>query len=152
MTKNRQIVEVNFTFPSDLRMDLVCIMKKWMTNIAQEIKHVLREFGRIWEQISENSRLSQGFSPAREFSKNLPRFSPGYGGTENMFYFFYKIIIFSLDKEKDDIWSVCVYLSFFHETVNSYNLETANHIAYIISVLPNAKKTHLLTNKNAGTI
>ena len=33
-------------------------------------------------------------SPAREFSQTLPRFSTGYGGTVNMFYFFYKIIIF----------------------------------------------------------
>ena len=28
---------------------------------------------------------------------------PIYGGTDNIFYFFYKIIIFSLHKEKDDI-------------------------------------------------
>ena len=47
----------------------------------------------------------------REFSETLPRFSPGYEGTENMFYFFYKI--------KDDIWRA-------YETVNSYNLETAS--------------------------
>ena len=38
-----------------------------------------------------------------EFSQTLPKFSPGYEGTENMFYFFYKIIIFRLTKEKDDI-------------------------------------------------
>ena len=34
-----------------------------------------------------------------------------------MFYLFYRIIIFGLNKAKD-------------ETVNSHNLETANHIAH----------------------
>ena len=47
--------------------------------------------GRIQEQISENPRPGQRFSPAHKFS-------PGYEGTENMFYFFYKIIIFSFNK------------------------------------------------------
>ena len=47
-------------------------------------------FERIREQISENPRRSGGFSPAREFSQTLPRFSPGYGGTENMFCFLNK--------------------------------------------------------------
>ena len=46
----------------------------------------------VWK----NSRAA-----AREFSQILPRFSTGYGGTKNMFYFFYKII-FSVNKEKDD--------------------------------------------------
>ena len=64
-----------------------------------------RMFGIIREQISENPRRSQGFSPAREFSQTLPRFSTGCGGTDNMFYFFYKIIIFIANKEKDDIQS-----------------------------------------------
>ena len=50
--------------------------------------------GRIQEQISENPRRSQEFSPARELSQALPSLSPGYDGMENMFYFFYKIIIF----------------------------------------------------------
>ena len=69
------------------------------------------------------------FLPAQEFSQALPRFSPGYEGTENMFYFFYKIIIFRINKEKDNIRSA---YDFFHETVNSHNLETANHyILYI---------------------
>ena len=60
------------------------------------IKHVFRAFiawwklrrtfGRIREQISEiNPRHSRGFSPARESSQTLPRFSTGYGGTDNMF-------------------------------------------------------------------
>ena len=62
----------------------------------------------VWE----NSRADQreprpcrGFSPAREFSKTLPRFSTGYGGTDIPFYFFYKII-FIVNKEKDDIRSM----------------------------------------------
>ena len=74
-------------------------------------------FGRIREQISENPRRSRGFSPAREFSQTLPRFSTGYGDTENMFSLFYKIIIFRLNKEKDDILSAYVFFNFFHETV-----------------------------------
>ena len=45
-----------------------------------------------------------------------------------MFYFFYKII-FRRKKEKDNIRSAYVYFDFFDETVNSHNLETANHIA-----------------------
>ena len=55
---------------------------------------------------------------------------------ENVFYFFYKIIDFWLNKKKDDIQSVhtCIVL-FFRETVNSHNLETANHTALIIFVL-----------------
>ena len=57
---------------------------------------------RIREQISENPRCCRGFSPAREFSQTLPRFSTGYGSMINMFNFFYKIIIFIVNKEKDD--------------------------------------------------
>ena len=51
-----------------------------------------RTFGRIREQISKNSRRSRGFSFAQKFSQTFPRFSAGYGGTDNIFYFFYKII------------------------------------------------------------
>ena len=71
--------------------------------------------------VKENSRADQ--SPAREFSQTLPRFSPGYEGTDNMFYFFYEIIIFRHNKEKDYIRSEYVYLDFFHETVTLHNLE-----------------------------
>ena len=53
-------------------------------------------------------------SPVWEFSQSLPRFSPGYKGTDNMFYLFYKIIIFCLNKKKDDIQSVYLYFNFFH--------------------------------------
>ena len=74
------------------------------------------------EANSENPRRSRGFSPARELPQTLLRFSPGYEGTENMFYFFYRIIIFRLNKEKDDIRSAHVFFNFFHETVNSHNL------------------------------
>ena len=58
----------------------------------------------VWE----NSRADQWkpeTQPAREFSQTLPRFSTGYGGTDNMFYFFYKSIIFIVNKKKDDIRS-----------------------------------------------
>ena len=71
-----------------------------------------------------------------------------------MFYFVYEIISFCLDKEKDDrdVRSAYVYFKFFHETVNSHNLETANHIAHVIFVFHSAMKTHFLTNQNARTI
>ena len=59
---------------------------------------------------SVKNRYSQGFSPAREFSQTLPRFSQGNGGMKNMFYFFYKIIIFRLKKEKDDIQNARIVL------------------------------------------
>ena len=42
--------------------------------------------------------------------------------------------------------------SFFYTTVNSHNLETANHIAHVIFMLYTAMKIHLLTNQNSGTI
>ena len=64
-------------------------------------------------------------------------------GTENMSYFFYKIIIFRLNKEKGEIRSAHVYYYFLNEPVISHNLETAKHIAYVIFVLHNAMKTQL---------
>ena len=67
----------------------------------------------VWE----NSRADQ-WKP-----KTQSRFSTGYGGTENIFYFFYNIIIFRLNKEKNVIRSSYVYFNFFHENVNSHNLE-----------------------------
>ena len=36
----------------------------------------------------------------QEFSQTLQRFSTGCGGTDSMFYFFYKNFIFRLNKEK----------------------------------------------------
>ena len=96
-------------------------------------KHILQSMpsqpGENRVEFESRSVKTLEFSPAQEFSQALPRFSPGYEGTENMFYFFYKIIIFRINKEKDNIRSAYV---FFHETVNSHNLETANHyILYI---------------------
>ena len=67
------------------------------------LQSLVKNEANVWE----NSRRSRGFPPAREFSQTLPRFSPGYEGTENMFYFFYKIIIFCFNKEKDFIRSAC---------------------------------------------
>ena len=63
----------------------------------------------------------------REFSQTLPRFSPGYEGKENMFFFFYKIIdLFSfLTKRKTIYEALMLHFNFFRETVNSHNLETA---------------------------
>ena len=61
-----------------------------------------------------------------------------------MFYLFYKIIIFIVNKEKDDIPSA--YCKFLQLKPQS------NHIAHVISVLHSAMKTHLLTNQNPRTI
>ena len=106
-------------------------------------------FGRIQEQISEELRCSEGFSPAREFSQTLSRFSPGYEATENMFDFFYKNI-FHLNKEIDDIQIACVYFNFFHETVNSQNLERPNLMVHVIFVLHSAMK-HILVDQSKRT-
>ena len=76
------------------------------------IHSLVKTKANVWE----NSRA------AREFWQTLPRFSPGFESTENMFYFFYKMINSRL-KEKDDIRSAYIYFSFFHESVNSHNLE-----------------------------
>ena len=70
------------------------------------------------------------------------RISPGYEGTDNMFYFFYKTI-FHRNNEKDDIRSAYIYFNFIHKTVNYHNLETANHIAHFIFVFHSAMKAHL---------
>ena len=99
-------------------------------------------FGRIREQISENPRRSRGFSPAREFSQTLPSFYQAVKAQITCFISFYKII-FRRNKEKGDLRSAYVYFNFIHQTVNSPNLEAANHIAHIIFVLHNAMKTHL---------
>ena len=72
------------------------------------LTYYMKTEANVWENSGAdqwNPRRSQGFSPAPEFSQTLPRFSTGYGGTVNMFYFFYKIIIFIVNKEKDDIRS-----------------------------------------------
>ena len=44
-----------------------------------------------------------------------------------MSYFFNKMTISSLNKGKGDIRSAYVLFCFFHVTVNSHNLATANH-------------------------
>ena len=91
-----------------------------------------RTFGRIREQISweqnqfgENSRRRREFSPAQEFSETLPRLSTGYGGTDNMFYFFYKIISFLIK-------SKTIYEAQIYTFMKLYILTTrrkSNHIA-----------------------
>ena len=53
---------------------------------------------------------SRGFLPGRETSQTLQRFSPGNEGMADMFYFLYKIIIFRLKKEKDDLRSARIVL------------------------------------------
>ena len=60
----------------------------------------------IWENLRADQRKPK-------MHLTLPRFSPGYEGTENMFYLFYKTIIFCLNKEKDDTQSMYVYFNLF---------------------------------------
>ena len=71
-----------------------------------------------------------------------------------MFCFFYKIIVFRLHKEKDNIRSSYVKFYLFHETLNSHNFKTAHHIAQVIFMLYtySTMKTNLLTNQNARSI
>ena len=55
---------------------------------------------RIRQHISENLGRSRRFSHAREFSQTLSRFSPGYEGMENMFYFIMKLLFSVLTKRR----------------------------------------------------
>ena len=63
-----------------------------------------------------------------------------------MFYYFYTIIIFLLNREKDDKRSAYVYFNFFHVTVNSHNLETN-----VILLFYSAMKTHLHVDQSECT-
>ena len=108
-------------------------------------------FGRIREQISESPRCSR--EPANEYSHTLSRFSQGYGG-HVLQCFFYKIVISPRNKEKT-IYTKCkCILKFFfsHETVNSLNVVTANHIVNVIFVLHSVVKTYLLINWSKLTV
>ena len=99
----------------------------------------------VWD----NSRADQWKSETRSrvftCSRILKNFaSSGYEGKENMFYFFYKIVIFRLKKEKDDKRSAYVYFDLFHETINSHILEKKPTILVkSFFVLHSAMKTHL---------
>ena len=64
-----------------------------------------------------------------------------------MFYFFYKINIFRLNIEKDDIRCAYAYFNFIHETVNSHNLEKEPAIlltsfSCFISLVDQSKRTY----------
>ena len=60
-------------------------------NFMKEIKHVIRAFiawWKPWQSLWELSTASRVFTDLLSNSpKRSPRFSPGYEGTENMFYF-----------------------------------------------------------------
>ena len=45
----------------------------------------------VWEKSREDQ-----FLPARELPQTFPRFSPGYEGTENIFYFFIRLLVSDL--------------------------------------------------------
>ena len=71
------------------------------------------------ERLGEFESKSEGFSPARELSQTFASVVTRLlrQGKKKIFFFhFYKIIIFHLNKDKDDT-------RFFHETVTSHNLE-----------------------------
>ena len=68
-----------------------------------------------------------------------------------MLYFFYKIIIFSLNNK--NIFSLNNRKTMYEaRSVNSHNSERVDHNAHVIFVLHSAMKTHLLTNQNPRTI
>ena len=89
------------------------LFKTENNNFIKEIKHVVRasiacrkpqqslwEFSSSWKF----STASRVFTDLLSNSpKRSPRFSAGYEGTENMFYFFYKIIIQFRLKDKYNI-------------------------------------------------
>ena len=54
----------------------------------------------IWEQLSENLRCSREFSPAREFSQSLPRFTQAMKAQTTCFISFIKSLFSVLTKRK----------------------------------------------------
>ena len=88
--------------------------------------------------VSENSRADQWkpktqsriFTCSRILIKGFHNSMKARG---TGFISFIKLLFSVLTKRK----MICmyVYFNFFHETVNSHNLKTANHIAHVISVL-----------------
>ena len=83
----------------------------------------------------------------------MQEFSPGYESTKNVLSLLYNYKLANKEKDDNNLYAKrYVYFNFFHETVNSYNLETANRIAHVIFVLHSAMKTQLLTYQNACTI
>ena len=117
-----------------------------------KIRMMVQIVGDLLPQLCSNDsmRCNRRFSPAREFSQTLPRIFTGYEGTNNMFYFFYEIIIFRLNKEKDYIRSAYVYLNFFHKTVTSCNLETEPNIFLVLhsainTLVDQSKRLELLS-------
>ena len=130
-------------------------------SVKEEIKHVLRAFIAWWKpeaNFPENWRADQWKSETQlrvlTCSKILTNFAEFFTRLwkHREHVLFFSKIIFGLNKEKGDIWSVYVYFNFFHEIVNSHNLETANNIAHVVFVLYISIKTHMLTNQTAPTI
>ena len=60
------------------------------------LQSLVKTEANVWENSSRSVKTrSWGFSDAREFLQTLLRFSPGYEGTVNMFYLFYKFIVYT---------------------------------------------------------
>ena len=91
------------------------------------------------KSIVEN-KIAQLETQSRVFTCSRIFTNFAYEGTENMFYFFYKISIFRLNKEKDDIRSKRVFiLQFLSRNCNFSQLgDRAKHIAHVIFVLHSA--------------
>ena len=108
---------INYQFSREIRVSILLFFLSldrhlWNITFSVCLHSLVKTEANIWENSRANqwkpeTHRSREFSPAREFSQTLPRFSPDYEGTENMFYFFYKII-FHFNKEKDDMLNAYV--------------------------------------------
>ena len=96
-------------------------------------------------QVGENPRLYHKFLLICSSSlKRLPRFSPGYEGTENMLYFFYKTITFRLKRKA--IYEACIdsFISFM-------KLNFKHSFIYCHFVINTACKSSWEISLNAAT-
>mgnify|MGYP001794243897 CR=1 FL=1 len=98
----------------------------------------LWEFSRRWKPSTAFWVFTDLLSNSPKCS---PRFLPDYEGTENMFNFLNKIIIFQ--RERRYTKCICI-LNFLSWNCNFSQLgDRANHIAHVIFMLHSAMKTHL---------
>ena len=99
-----------------------------------------------------NLRRSRGFSPAQKFSQSLQGFAPGYEGTVNVFYSFYKNCYLRYNKDKDKTRSAYLYIFIYFMKLSVLTTwREPNHVVHFIFVIYSAMKIQLLTNQNART-
>ena len=77
-----------------------------------------------------------------EFSLTLPSFSRGYEGTDNISYFFYIIIIFSVNEEKDDKRSPYCKLSLLGDSQTTLLTPFSCFIRYENTLVDQSKRTY----------